>query len=210
MTIEEEKQIIEAFCNQYIWLRVAFDEYHVLYEEGDERLELLQEVAQNFFGDLRNILVQYVVLNMCKFTDPAHFRQDDNLTVQYILELIGPKASKELGLDRLSEEIYAIRRYVIEARNKYIAHFDREVSASSKIVGAFPSEVGDSFWESIRKFVDTVHKHYFGSIIGDVINNKGASDLVAALKSAVHYKDYFSQHTDLWASEVQKKRYKDA
>ena len=212
MTIEEKKRIVQAFCDQYKWLRVVFDEYQVLYESGEERVRLLEDIARNFFGNLQNILVQYVLLNMCKFTDRTHFHQDDNLTVQYILEMVGSKVSKEMGLDKLAKEIYAIKPYIVEARNKRIAHFDREVLASSRIVGAFPRKVGDSFWESLRKFVDRVHDYYFGSIIGDVINNTGARDLVGALKKAVDYNDYFKQRENriLMLERRQKMRYKDA
>jgi hypothetical protein len=205
-----EKKIVKEFCGQYVWLRVVYDDYCALYEKGQERIELLKEIAWDFFARLNHILVEYMELRMCTLTDPPGPKRRKNVTVQYILELIGPEASKELGLDVLSKQILAIRPFIVKGRNKAIAHLDRNALVSKALFGEYPREVLDQFWQSVQQFVDKVHQYCFGSIIGDVINNRGATDIVPALKSAVHYKDYFSQHTDLWASEVRKMRYNDA
>ena len=124
MTENDKKDIVKRFCDQYIWLRFVFDEYRDLYEGNTTRVRLLHEVAPKFFYKLNLILVEYILLNMCKLTDPARSGKDDNLTVEYILEIIDEQKSRELGLDELSDKIHSIRKHIKPARNKIIAHND--------------------------------------------------------------------------------------
>lgn len=210
MTGEDKEKAVKRFCEQYAWLRVVFDEYRILYENGRPRCELLDEVARNFFRNLNRILVEYVLLDISKLTDPPRSGEDDNLTVKYILKLVNAEDRKELGLDDLSENIHSIRPYIREARNKLIAHLDTSTILSCKTVGEIPESVLNSFWNSLKEFVDRVHKHYFGRILGEVVNLTSAEDLVEALRRAVHYKDYFCRNPELALAELQKMRYKDA
>jgi len=210
MKTEDEKKAIRGFCKQYAWLIVVFEDYRILYEGAPDRWKLLQEVAAEFFQKLNLILVQHILLNMSKLTDPAHSRQDDNLTVEYIVKLVGEEQSKELGLDELSGRIHAIRPYIKEARNKVVAHLDKNTLLSRKIVGEIPKSVLDSFWDNLRELVDRVHKHYFGRILGDVVNPTSAEDLVEALKRAVDWGDYFHKNPLLASDRLPKMRYKDA
>jgi len=212
MTIQEKKRIVERFCEQCVWVRTLFNEFEILFEHSAKRLKLLEEVAHHFFFDLNRILLEYLVLNMCKLTDPPHSRSDDNLSVAYILELVGQKKSIELGLDEHSEKIHAIKEYIKPARHKVIAHLDKDASLSEKTWGEFPEKIGDSFWANLQTFVDKVHNLYFGDGIFplDAVNPSGAEDLIEALKRAVHFRDYFTEHTDLWASACRDMRYRDA
>jgi hypothetical protein len=184
----ETKEVVMRFCEQYGLLRAVYDDYRALYEKESEH-ELLKKVAWTFFCRLSLVLVQYMELRMCALTDPPGTRAQKNLTVKYILELIGPEVSKELGLDVLSERVLAIRPYIIKGRNKAIAHLDREALLSRVVFGEYPRELWDQFWESLQQFVDKVHKHCFGSIRGDVRKSRGAEDLVLVLEQWADYKE---------------------
>lgn len=210
MTTKHKQKIIKQFCKQYAWLKVVLDEYQVLFEGNQARCRLLNEVAQNFFGNLNYILVHYILLSMCKLTDPAHSMKKDNITVKYILKLVGEEDRKKLGLDELSKNIHSIGPYIREARNKVIAHHDKNTLLLQKTVGEIPKSVLDSFWDSLQKFVNKVHEYYCGQIVGDVVNLTGARDLVEALKKAVHFDDYFRDKDLLALDEMQKMRYKNA
>ena len=210
MISTETKEVVMRFCEQYGLLRAVYDDYRALYEKESEH-ELLKKVAWTFFCRLSLVLVQYMELRMCALTDPPGARAQKNLTVKYILELIGPEVSKELGLDVLSERVLAIRPYIVEGRNKAIAHLDKDALLSRVVIGKYPRDVLDQSWQSLQQFVDKVHQYYFGSIIGDVVSTRGAGNLVEALKRAVHNGDYCREHPDLLASfAMQKRRYKNA
>jgi hypothetical protein len=211
MTTEEIKKTVEEFCSQCLTARIAFNEYCILYESGQARLDLLNEVAQNFFGDISAILVKYILLSMCKITDPPHSKGNDNLSVKYILETFSPELKKQLGLEELSDKIHSIRDYIRGARHKIIAHIDKNTLLSGKILGAFPKEVGDSFWTNLKEFVDRIHNHYFGEPYPlDIINPHNAKDLVEALKRAVHYDDCLRNPDRIKLGDFSQMRYRDA
>lgn len=205
------QKIIKRFSEQCVWVRLVFNEYCILYESGQDRRELLDEVAKHFFRDLNKILVEYILLNMCKLTDRAHSRKDDNLTVKYILELVGPETAKQLGLDELSQSIHSVRPYILDARNKIIAHLDTETGLSKGVLGAFPRKIGDAFWRDLEEFVNRVNTHYFERPFPiNAVNMYNAQNLVQALKKAVHYDDCFRGKGRQKLEERNKMRYKDA
>lgn len=205
------QDIVKRFCDQCVMLRVAYNEYCILYETSEARRDLLNEVAKNFFHDLQEILIQYILLNICKLTDPPHPRQSDNLTVVYILELVGTEAAKKLALDELSEKIHSFRIYIRDARHKIIAHLDKDTALSKGFLGAFPREANDAFWRDLQEFVNRVYDHYFGGPFPlDAVNMYNAEDLVDALKKSVHYDDYFKDKGRQKMEEGNRMRYKDA
>jgi hypothetical protein len=205
------EQTVKRFCEQCSWLCQVFDEYSVLYRSGDLRQDLLREVAQQFFRDLNHIFVEYILLNMCKLIDPARSRGNDNLTIEQILELVGPDVSKQLELDRLSAQIHRIKPYVGPARNKIIAHSDKDTLLSGEILGAFPKDVGDAFWDGLEQFVKAIYRHYFHEpFILRPLKQHGARQLLNYLKVSVHYYDYFRGRGRELMEEHAKMRYKDA
>jgi hypothetical protein len=205
------KEMIETFCDQCVKLKIIYNEYVYLYESSKQRLKLFEEVAINFFHDLQGILIEYLILSICKLTDPPHFRNDDNLTVKYILENIAPDVIQSLGLNILSDKIHVFRDYIISARNKIIAHPDKETLLTQKTLGAFPEDEIKKFWDALQEFVNKVHEHYLGGIMPlDAFNPKGANDVVEALKKAVHYDEYFNDKLGLKLEAQKKMRFKDA
>ena len=210
MISRETKDVVKRFCEECRQVRTLFDEFQILFEHSQKRLRLLEEVAHHFFLDLNDILHRYLLLNMCKLTDRPHSRGDDNLSVAYILELVGQEKRLELGLDEHYEKIRAIEEYVKPARHKVIAHIDKDASLADKTWGEIPKEIGDSFWEGLQEFVNEVHRLYFDGEVFPLDTPSNAEILVDALKRAVHFKDYFTEHRDLLASAVPKMRYRDA
>jgi hypothetical protein len=208
MTTEET---VKRFCEQCSWLSQVFDEYSVLYRSSDLRRQLLHEVAQQFFRDLHRIYAECILLNICKLTDPATSCGKDNLTFEQILKLVGPDVSRELGLDGLSAQIHLIRPYVAPARNKIIAHSDKAAVLSGEVLGAFPKEVEDDFWNGLEQFVDAIHRHYFNEpFILRPLKQYGAQQLVNRLRDSLHYWDYFGSRKRELGEERATMRYRDA
>ena len=204
-------EIIRKFCDQCVWTKIVYNEYRILYETSQKRLDLLSTIANHFFHDLQNILIEYILLSICKLTDPAHSRGHDNLTVKYVLELVDPETKKQLGLDDLSNRIHGFRKYVQDARHKLIAHLDREATLSQGSLGAFPQGAIEQFWSDLQEFIDRIHNRYCGGVFPiDAVNMYNAQDLVETLKKSVHYDDYFSDKLKLKFGERERMRFKDA
>jgi hypothetical protein len=61
---------VESFCNLCVSLRSLFRHFQILFEEGaDLRRELLQSIAPTFFGDISHLLIEHLILQICKITD---------------------------------------------------------------------------------------------------------------------------------------------
>ena len=80
------KDEIEAMVNFCVHLRSVWRHYEILFEEGVLRRTLLHRVAPTFFGDLNQVLIEQLVLQICRLTDPAVTTGRTNLTLDYVLQ----------------------------------------------------------------------------------------------------------------------------
>ena len=137
-----------------------------------------------FFQDINNILIEYIVLQVCKITDPSESAGHTNLTVEGInadlLEL-------ELMTDEIADNAKGLLHYrelVKEARNKVISHLDRNTVLAGLELGEHSREEVGRFFECLYGYVDTV-----GTVVGvgpldfKTTSGKGdALDLIRALR----------------------------
>ena len=61
---------VDAFSNFCVSLRSIWRHYQIIFEGTDLRRELLQSIAHTFFGDLNQLLIEHLILQICKITDP--------------------------------------------------------------------------------------------------------------------------------------------
>ena len=67
MLTADEVTTVEHYC---VHLRSVWRHYQILFEEGELRRALLHRIAPVFFGDLNQILIEQLILQICKLTDP--------------------------------------------------------------------------------------------------------------------------------------------
>src|SRR5262249_59306473 len=79
----EMTQDIEIFANYCVFMRSIYLHARELFETSSaEDKALMGNTAGMFFGDLNRVLNEYVILQVCKITDPAHdLRKNDNHTI---------------------------------------------------------------------------------------------------------------------------------
>ena len=86
--MENQREVVEAFCDECVWVRSIRTHFADLFETNADRDALLSKVANIFFHDLNLILIEYILLQQCKLTDPALSGKDkNNLTTNFILGL---------------------------------------------------------------------------------------------------------------------------
>jgi hypothetical protein len=88
-TKAEREAAVLAFCADCVWTRSIRTHFWHLFESGKKRQDLLTESANTFFSDLNQILIEHILLQQCKLTDPAQSGGPDksNLTSNYLLTL---------------------------------------------------------------------------------------------------------------------------
>ena len=189
------------FAISGVSLRSTFRHYQIIFEEGaDLRRELLQGIAHTFFGDLNLMLIEHMILQICKITDPEETKGQKNLTVLFLLNRNFPAASAELAkLRRLSDSMHGFRAQIILARNKLIGHLDRHFVHDGKELGAADKKLWNQFWLDLQDFLHILHKRYVDPQSVFYLNGVGqlsdADSLVKALKESTYFQILLADRT---------------
>ncbi len=162
------KDMVETFCNQVFWLRITHHMYAELFEKEDSRV-LVKKTASSFFSHLNTILQNYLLLEFVKITDPPKSGKNENFTVENLVMSIDwpPPAKDKLRV--LSEKTKVFRGYVLQARNKLLAHSDKEAFLAGKPLGAFPEGEDEAFLKTLEEICNIAHEACFGSVFGQLL-----------------------------------------
>jgi hypothetical protein len=212
MNTVDRAAVVLAFCDECVWLYSLRKHFTNLFESGERRQRLLAEVAETFFHDLNLVMIDYLLLQQCKLTDPASSGADkENLTTNYILGLNWTEGTAN-RLHAANLEIMKFRLGIDAARRKLIAHLDLRARLQAIDLGSFTPEEETSFWKSLQEFVDAAHEEAVGGPFdfkaampaGDVAN------LIHSLKDAVDYNDLHGQDGAFLLSRHGLRRFDDA
>lgn len=185
----DRSAIVHAFCEECVWVRSLRTHFGELFESSDQRSALLLEVADTFFHDLNLLMIEYILLQQCKLTDPAFMGKDkDNLSTNYILELNWSDETRRV-LVEANSRLMEYRRKIVDARRKLIAHLDLRSRLNSVAVGEVTQSEEISFWEHLQTFADAAHREAIGGPIeiAATMQSGGIPSLVHALKDSVEY-----------------------
>jgi hypothetical protein len=177
------KDDLKAFCTTCVLLRSLWRHYEIWLEGS----ELLQSIAPIFFRDIHAMFVRTLILEICKITDPPKTMGRTNITIKFLIEY-SDFSSAQNTLDKLkrcSDSMHAFRKKIVPARNRLIAHFDRESVQLGKPLGGAPQEDWLQFWHDLQEFLYIMHKHYVDPNSHFYLNASAQSDaevLVEALK----------------------------
>ena len=206
-TDERAKEIVEKFCAHVHWLVRVRHAYQVLFEDEQPSCRTLMErTASSFFADLNTILQEYLLLECAKITDPAASGDYENFTVAYLVEHICwptkqltalPDDDKDIlkefkSLQAVTEDF---RSDIKRARDKFLAHLDKEAVLSGEPLGAFPEGKDQDFFDALQKLCNITHEACFGTIYGDMspITGGDVINLRKTLECAVAFKAALSE-----------------
>lgn len=187
---------VQKFANYCIYMRGIFEHLNTLYETSDAaEKKLMHDAAPIFFQDLNHILVEYVIQQICKITDPAEQRFKNKVVVNHTVEFFVKNADFATApekLDRLKELQAAMDRFrdkLKPARDKLISHLDRDAVLADANLGAALTSDWDAFWADLQEFVAILHERYIGHSLK--INSVGmlsdADTLIKALRHGAHF-----------------------
>ncbi len=178
----ELEELFLGFREQCIWLRCCYNTYSALYESGERTKEVLQASAPIFFRDLNEILIEYVLLQICKIMDPAEIAGRKNLTFEHVNTALQDNHLMTDEIARFSCGLSRYRKLVKDGRNRLIAHLDKESVLNGLPIGEHPEEEVTAFFESLQGYVDAV-----GNAVGvgplDFRTTAGAGDVVDLIRT---------------------------
>ena len=175
---------IKIFANQCILMRSTYLHRKTLFEER----ELLLRTAAIFFGDFFHMSREYLILLVCKITDPAKSGDKENITTEFLLTHYDftTEPQKAQALKELNEKMQVFRSKLVPARNKLISHSDRISIRDGHALGGVANNEWDEFWLNLQEFVYIIYQKVFGQsmYINGVGGLSDAHSLLRALKQS--------------------------
>lgn len=193
------REDVLTFANCCVLLRSFWVHYQTLFEGSDLRRELLKTTAKTFFGDLNHMLIEHLILEVCKLTDPEGTGEKRNLTVEFLANNtdFAASAKQHSKLTKLVARMHVFRGSILPARNKIISHFDLHAAQGQRSLGGAPTAAWRGFWDDLRDFIMIMHERHFGEPLDlyDVGELSDADQLVKALKESAYFRDLLDDGT---------------
>jgi transcriptional regulator with XRE-family HTH domain len=192
---------VNAFSNFCVSLRSLWRHYQIIFEGTDLQRELLQSIAHTFFGDLNQLLIEHLILQICKITDPEESMGRKNLTVKFLLNNsdFSSKRGELDKLKRLSDSMHSFRAKIVPARNRLIGHLDRESVLLGQSLGGADKSEWNQFWLDLQDFLQIVHKRYVDPkghfYLNGVAQLSDADSLVKALQESTYFHAILNDNT---------------
>lgn len=185
--------MIEEFCKLCESTWMAHGLYLSLYGTDQRTFDLCNSIAPMFFADVNIILIEKLILQFCKITDPAATGKHFNLTTNYVVEKINWPDDVRGKLQLVNARLMEFRRLIEPARSKSIAHSD--VSTMFKRLddlGNFPDGADRQFLRDLQSFVDIAHGHFHNGASRpiNVAMSTDTHQLIRALGKSVIFDRY--------------------
>jgi hypothetical protein len=182
------KDDVAIFADYAVYARSVYMHSRTLYDcaQAAEK-ETMAKCAPTFFGDLNKVLIEYVILQACKITDPAKdVHKNESHTIEFFVQNadFSAEPAKSQQLTDIEKRMRGFRKKIKPARNKIISHTDRDAALSCSIMGAATDAEWSQFWRDLDEFVAIMYEKYIGSPPIQILAVSGITDTVL-LKNAL-------------------------
>ena len=189
---------ISIFINDCVFARSIYLHGLALFEQSTDRdKQRMSRTAEVLFGDLWQVIREYMILQVCKMTDPARDgRGNDNHTVAFLLEHYDFSSDPALNgrLTTLRAKLESFGAKLRPARNKLISHADRGARLAANPLGGVAQDDWNWFWLDLQDFICLVHLKVIGApfYLNGVAALTDAHGLLKALKHAECFDELLS------------------
>jgi hypothetical protein len=183
---------VENFSDHCVYIRSIWLFATRIWRDSDEQeRRAWQQIAPSIFADLDQVLAEYVILAASRITDSAiDARKNQNFTVEMFVNGLSSAPETHKPLDALHRRMLKLRKKIQPARDKLVAHADRETIRSGKALGGASWEEWDDFWSALADFVRLLNEKTSGEPFeidaGGV--KADAENLLKALEESRHFK----------------------
>jgi AbiU2 len=154
---------VEDFSGHCAYIRSVYILATRIWRDSTENERTMMEgIAPSFFLDLGQVLAEYVILAACRITDPAEDGKDENLTIETFINSFPADSQTSKQLDELRQRMEQLRKKIRPARNKLIAHADRDAIREGKPLGEASWKEWDEFWAALKNFVRILNEKTIG------------------------------------------------
>ncbi len=183
-------RLFHELATEKDWLRGMWAVFQELFEHGQERIDLLNRAAPNFFLSLHKLLFENAMLHLSRLTDPPESFGKTNLTVKRLPASISDlrlKASVETAIDDLVNNCEFAR----DMRNRWLAHTDLKTARKEhphSLPPVKPEDIARAL-KKLRAVLLLIEEHYRIPPTGYLRDPWGAEALVHYLQIAARVED---------------------
>ncbi len=152
--------------DELTWLHIKWSNFCRLYAKDRERLDLLNAAAPTFFSELRQTLLEDVLLHLCRITDPPKSKGHDTLTFRRIPVAIPDRALRAV-IQPLVEDTKQRTKFARDWRNRRLAHRELPAThgqAAQRLPQATRQDVEDAL-AALRKIMNQIERHYLNKSV---------------------------------------------
>src|SRR5687767_13325193 len=95
------KESFLALRERFIWIAKCWATYRTLYESGPKTDDVMRRSAAWFFHDFNLIIIDYLILEICKVTDRSVSRGRENLTVENLWDQLNAVGMIQSGASEI-------------------------------------------------------------------------------------------------------------
>ena len=184
---------VNEFSGHCAYIRTVFTlTVRIWRDSSDDERSRMEAVSPSFFLDIGQVLAEYVILSACRITDPANSgSKNENFTVEFFVESFPTHSPTFQQLEQFRRTMDKLRVKILPARNKLIAHADRNAIRKNQPLGYATWTEWNELWSALKSFVRVLNEKAIGTpfdieiagVLGD------AEMLIKALRQS----DYFEK-----------------
>jgi putative transcriptional regulator len=177
---------VKAFAGTCVYARSLYMHHKAIFEDTPPGESPVKKLSPYFFGDLGWMFREYIILQVCKLTDPSvDGRGNENLTVKFFAAnadfSTDPVGAAELRAR--AQKIEQFRSQLKPARDKLISHLDRKSISNGQPLGAASTDAWADFWLDLQAFVRLLWKRYLGDDAMLICGVASSSDAIVMLQA---------------------------
>jgi hypothetical protein len=155
---------VENFSDHCAYIRSVYRLATRIWRDSNEDERTMMEgISPSFFIDLGQVLAEYVILAACRITDAANDGRNENFTIEMFVESFPANSQTCKQLQDLYRQMRALREKILPARNKLVAHADKEAIRKGKPLGHATWKEWDDFWSALRNFIRLLNEKTIGT-----------------------------------------------
>ena len=139
-------------------INVVYAYYTYISLFNEENRDLLTKVASTFFSDIADIMQRDWILQTCKLMDPPSTVRKgvtlENISIKLINEQLDAAGLLSPSIRVLADALLLYGEKIKPARDKRLAHFDREHQINGLVLGATTEQELDQFLQNLQKYCD--------------------------------------------------------
>ena len=153
------KESFLALRERFIWIAKCWATYRAFYESGSKTDDVMRRSAPWFFHDFNLIIIDYLILEICKVTDRSVTMGRENLTVENLWDQLNAVGMIQNGASEIRSSYECVKNYkdfIKDARNRLVAHFDKETVLKGEGLGGHDADEVYVFFDNLEIFSDCV------------------------------------------------------